>query len=397
VLHRVGYNRLNSANDLMTDANLPPPTLLVVDDTPENLELLGEVLQPEYVVRATTNGTRALQIARTMPQPELILLDVMMPDMDGYEVLARLKADPLTAAIPVIFITAMDRIEDEEHGLDAGAVDYITKPLRPAIVMARVRNQLDLKRARDRLSDQNAWLESQVALRMRENQTIQNVSMRALASLAETRDNETGNHIRRTQGYVSVLAAALTNHPRFPALLRPEIVNLIIKAAPLHDIGKVGIPDAILLKPGKLTTAEWAVMKSHCRLGSDAIMTALQGEENHAPLAFLHVAMDIAHSHHEKWDGSGYPEQLSGDMIPVSARLMAVADVFDALISRRVYKPPLPLDDCIEIIRNGRGNHFDPDIVDAFLTRVDEFSSIAQRYADTDDSLEGNIAHHPIA
>ena len=382
----------------MIDAKIPPPpNLLVVDDTPENLALLGELLQPEYVVRAATNGIRALQIAATMPQPELILLDVMMPDMDGYEVLARLKADPRTAAIPVIFITAMDRMEDEEHGLDSGAVDYITKPLRPAIVLARVRTQLDLKHARDRLSDQNSWLESQVALRMRENQMIQNVSMRALASLAETRDNETGNHIRRTQGYVSVLAAALANHPRFPPLLRPEIVDLIIKAAPLHDIGKVGIPDAILLKPGKLTLAEWAVKKSHCRLGSDAIMTALQGEENHGPLAFLHVAMDIAHSHHEKWDGSGYPEQLSGDMIPVSARLMAVADVFDALISRRVYKPALPLDESIEIIRSGRGSHFDPDIVDAFLACIDEFSRIAKRYADTEESLEDRIPNHPIA
>jgi putative two-component system response regulator len=385
-------------DDLMIDAKIPPPpNLLVVDDTPENLALLGELLQPEYVVRAATNGIRALQIAATMPQPELILLDVMMPDMDGYEVLARLKADPRTAAIPVIFITAMDRMEDEEHGLDSGAVDYITKPLRPAIVLARVRTQLDLKHARDRLSDQNSWLESQVALRMRENQMIQNVSMRALASLAETRDNETGNHIRRTQGYVSVLAAALANHPRFPPLLRPEIVDLIIKAAPLHDIGKVGIPDAILLKPGKLTLAEWAVKKSHCRLGSDAIMTALQGEENHGPLAFLHVAMDIAHSHHEKWDGSGYPEQLSGDMIPVSARLMAVADVFDALISRRVYKPALPLDESIEIIRSGRGSHFDPDIVDAFLACIDEFSRIAKRYADTEESLEDRIPNHPIA
>ena len=381
----------------MTEANIsPPPTLLVVDDTPENLAVLGELLQPEYVVRAATNGIRALQIAATNPQPELILLDVMMPDMDGYEVLARLKADPRTAAIPVIFITAMDRMEDEEHGLNSGAVDYITKPLRPAIVLARVRTQLDLKHARDRLSDQNAWLESQVALRMRENQMIQNVSMRALASLAETRDNETGNHIRRTQGYVSVLAAALANHPRFPTLLRPEVVDLIIKAAPLHDIGKVGIPDAILLKPGKLTLPEWAVMKSHCRLGSDAIMTALQGEENHGPLAFLHVAMDIAHSHHEKWDGSGYPEQLSGDMIPISARLMAVADVFDALISRRVYKPPLPLDESIEIIRSGRGSHFDPDIVDAFLVRIDEFTRIAQRYADTEESLEDRRPSHPV-
>ena len=381
----------------MIDAKIPPPpNLLVVDDTPENLALLGELLQPEYVVRAATNGIRALQIAATMPQPELILLDVMMPDMDGYEVLARLKADPRTAAIPVIFITAMDRMEDEEHGLNSGAVDYITKPLRPAIVLARVRTQLDLKHARDRLSDQNAWLESQVALRMRENQMIQNVSMRALASLAETRDNETGNHIRRTQGYVSVLAAALANHPRFPTLLRPEVVDLIIKAAPLHDIGKVGIPDAILLKPGKLTLPEWAVMKSHCRLGSDAIMTALQGEENHGPLAFLHVAMDIAHSHHEKWDGSGYPEQLSGDMIPISARLMAVADVFDALISRRVYKPPLPLDESIEIIRSGRGSHFDPDIVDAFLVRIDEFTRIAQRYADTEESLEDRRPSHPV-
>ncbi|MBS1188272.1 MAG: two-component system response regulator [Rhodocyclaceae bacterium] len=355
-------------------------TLLIVDDTPENLTVLGELLQPTYRVRAANSGQRALQIAASDPQPDLILLDVMMPDMDGYAVLAHLQEDLRTRDIPVIFVTAMDSTEEEEHGLDCGAVDYITKPLRPAIVMARVRAQLEVKYARDWLKNQNSYLEAEVARRMSENQLIQEVSIHALARLAETRDPETGNHLRRTQEYVLTLARGLQPNPRFSAYLTERTIEALAKSAPLHDIGKVGIPDHILLKPGKLTPEEWEIMKTHSSLGSEAIA---QAERDAAkPVEFLAIAKEIAHYHHEKWDGRGYPEGLEGDQIPVSARLMALADVFDALITRRVYKPPMPFDTARDIIAGERGGHFDPDVVDAFLKHFDHFQSIAERYGD---------------
>jgi putative two-component system response regulator len=358
------------------------PTVLVVDDLPENLAVLGELLQADYQVRVANSGRRALEVANTTPRPDLILLDVMMPDLDGYDVLRHLQAHAATRDIPVIFVTAMDAAADEEQGFALGAVDYIHKPVKPAVVRARVRTQLELKAARDSLRNQNAWLESEVARRMRESQIVQDVSMRALAGLAETRDNETGNHIRRTQAYVEVLATTLAAQPDFASLRVQGLIEVIVKAAPLHDIGRVGIPDYILLKPGPLDPAEWRVMKTHARLGSEAIEGALQGEENHAPLAFLHIAMDIAHFHHEKWDGSGYPDGLRGKVIPLPARLMAVADVFDALISRRVYKPPMLHAEAAAIIRAGAGNHFDPEVVAAFDARYADFCQIAARYAD---------------
>lgn len=356
------------------------PTILIVDDTPENLSVLGELLQPNYRVRAANSGHRALQIAHGKPAPDLILLDVMMPEMDGYEVLAQLRADPSTCHIPVIFVTAMDSTEDEEHGLTCGVVDYITKPVRPAIVLARVRTQLEVKQARDFLRDQNSFLEAEIVRRMGENQLIQQVSIHALARLAETRDPETGNHLRRTQEYVRILAKRLQNHPRFSAYLDNRTIDALAKSAPLHDIGKVGIPDHILLKPGKLTPEEWAIMKTHAELGSNAIAQAEADAEK--PVEFLAIAKEIAHYHHEKWDGSGYPCGLSGDAIPISARLMALADVFDALICHRVYKPAMPFEQARDIILEGSGAHFDPDIVAAFVSEGSTFLSIAKAYAE---------------
>ena len=356
------------------------PTILIVDDTPENLSVLGELLQPTYRVRAANSGRRALQIAHSKPPPDLILLDVMMPEMDGYEVLAKLRADPATRHIPVIFVTAMDATEDEEHGLNCGAVDYITKPVRPLIVLARVRTQLEVKRARDFLRDQNSFLEAEVARRMGENQLIQQVSIHALARLAETRDPETGNHLRRTQEYVRTLATGLKNHPRFATYLDDKTIDALAKSAPLHDIGKVGIPDHILLKPGKLTPEEWEIMKTHAELGSNAIAQAEADADQ--PVEFLTIAKEIAHYHHEKWDGSGYPAGLAGDAIPISARLMALADVFDALICQRVYKPPMPFEKAYAIIVEGSGQHFDPDVVATFIEASETFKNIARTYAE---------------
>ena len=368
------------------------PTILIVDDTPQNLTVLGELLKPNYHVRAVNSGERALRAAGTEPRPDLILLDVMMPGMNGHDVLRYLRDNEETRDIPVMFITAMVSTEDEEFGLELGAVDYITKPFNPSIVLARVRTQLELKQARDRLADANDWLEREVARRMRENLLIQDLSVRALACLAEARDNETGQHIVRTQLYVDLLAQNLAGHERFREALAGPRLGMIVKAAPLHDLGKVGIPDAILLKPGRLTAEEFEIMKTHTTIGADAIHKAMEqalagadgamAEQAGSAFAFLNFAYEIALGHQEKWDGSGYPAGAAGETIPVSARLMALADVFDALMSRRVYKPPMTLDEATTIIMDGRGKHFDPAVVDAFVACRERFAEIASRFAD---------------
>jgi len=366
------------------------PTVLVVDDVPENLTVLGELLVREYTVRAANSGAAALRLAAAAPQPDLILLDLMMPGMDGYEVMQRLRAEARTRDIPVICVTALDATDEEERGLSMGAVDYIAKPLRPSVVLARVRTQIELKRARDRLADQNAFLEAEVARRMRENQLAHDASIHALARLAETRDPETGNHILRTQQYMRRLGQLLSTHPRFAASLDARAIELLAKSAPLHDIGKVGIPDHILLKPGRLDAAEWEIMKTHAALGAEAIERAEADAQQ--PIEFLAVAKQIARHHHERWDGLGYPDGLAGDAIPLPARLMALADVFDALISRRVYKPALPYERARDIIASSRGTHLDPDVVDAFVADFDSFRAIAERHADSDEALAAKQA-----
>lgn len=353
-------------------------TVLIVDDDPTILTTMNKVLAPSYRVRAANSGVRALAAAGKDPHPDLILLDVMMPGMEGYSVLSRLKEDSATRDIPVIFVTAMDTAGDEEKGLALGAVDYITKPIKPAILLARVKAHLTLKLARDFLHDKAAYLEAEVARRMEENQTIQNVSIRALAHLAETRDSETGEHILRTQAYVHTLARLLQHHPRFSDTITDHYIELLAKSAPLHDIGKVGIPDRILLKQGKLTDDEWVIMKTHAELGAQAIERAERDVEQ--PVEFLALAKEIAHWHHERWDGGGYPDGLKGDTIPISARLMTIADVFDTLISKRVYKSAMSYDEAREVIAAERDHQFDPDVTDTFLESFDEFMEIARKY-----------------
>lgn len=367
-----------------TNNSTPQKTVLIIDDTPDNLAVLGALLMPYYEVRIARSGQRALAAVGSEPRPDIILLDIMMPQMDGFEVLKRLKANPDTQDIPVIFITALEAVEDEVQGFALGAVDYITKPIKPAIVLARLRTQLEIKEAREILRNHNGWLEAEVSRRLHQYHTVQDISIRALASLAEARDNETGNHILRTQAYVNVLAKELSLLPKYAGLLTPETIETYTKAAPLHDIGKVGIPDSILHKPGKHTAEEWEIMKTHAQVGADAIWRAIQDEEDNDAVNFLYIAMEIARNHHEKWDGSGYPQGLKAGQIPLSARLMALADVFDALISKRVYKPAFSIEKATEIILEGKGRHFDPEVVDAFLARQEDFRKIAERYADKD-------------
>ena len=365
---------------------IPKSSILVVDDTPDNLILMSELLKEYYKIKVANSGVKALKIAQSDTPPDLILLDVMMPDLDGYEVCKQLKANPQTRHIPIIFLTAKSDVTDETKGLELGAIDYITKPINPAIVMARVKTHLDMKMMQDFLRNQNSFLEAEIEKRTREVAAIQDVTIHAMASLAETRDNETGNHIRRTQNYVRVLALKIRHHPRFAHFLDDDkIIEILFKSAPLHDIGKVGIPDKILLKPGRFEPEEFEIMKTHPELGRSAILHAEY--ELGLEVPFLKYAKEIAYAHQEKWDGSGYPLGLSGDDIPISARLMAIADVYDALISRRVYKEGMTHEKALQIIVEGKGSHFDPDMVDAFLELQDDFKAIAAKYADSDEDL----------
>lgn len=353
-------------------------TILVVDDSPDNIILMSRLLKDHYRTKIATNGEKALKIASSDDPPDLILLDVVMPYMDGYEVCQELKKNPKTSRIPVIFLTAKTDIEDEKRGFEVGAVDYITKPVSAPLLLARVKTHLLLKDSRDFLIDKNQFLEHEIYKRTQEIIAIQDVTIIAMGSLAETRDSETGNHIRRTQNYVKMLAMKLKNNPRFKHILTDENIELLYKSAPLHDIGKVGVPDHILLKPGKLTPQEFEIMEKHTVFGRDAILAAEKRLES--PTSFLTFAREIAYSHQEKWDGSGYPEGLTGDDIPISARLMAVADVYDALITRRIYKPAFAHEESVDIIKNGYAAHFDPDIVDAFIEIEKELYEVAQKF-----------------
>ena len=330
----------------MTQAPDQRPRLLLVDDEPTNLQVLRHVLQADYRLLFATDGARALQVAREQ-QPQLILLDIMMPGMDGYAVCRALKADPVTAAIPVIFVTALNDSQDETAGFDAGAVDYITKPVSPPVVRARVRNHLSLVRVDE--------------LRETRLQIVQR-----LGRAAEYKDNETGMHVIRMSHFSKLLALA--------AGCSPAWTEDLLNAAPMHDVGKIGIPDAVLRKPGPLDADEWATMRSHPEIGAEII-----GEH---PSGVLQLAREIALAHHEKWDGSGYPRGLAGEAIPLSARIVAIADVFDALTTRRPYKEPWPVQDALDHIAAQAGKHFDPALVALFAPLLPQLLEVRARWAE---------------
>lgn len=358
----------------------------IVDDEPINLMILKKLLSPSFLIRAYKSGAELLQAVEKGVKPDLILMDIIMPRMDGYQTLSELRKDPANLGIPVIYISALDSLIDEEKGFHLGAVDYITKPFRPGIVLARVNAHLELKQARDRLKNQNEWLEAEVKRRMVENQMIQDTTLNVFAELVETRDNDTANHVLRTQNYVRIIAERLQKNEKFKKRLGDDTIERIVKAAPLHDIGKIGIPDAILLKPGKLDYEEYEVMKTHCKIGGNAIRLAInktlsvnktdneQGEIT--ALYFLEEAERIMNYHHERWDGKGYPEELYGDEIPISARIMALADVFDALTTVRPYKKAWSMDAVVDYILEQKGLQFDPDVVDAFETEIKAFRQV---------------------
>lgn len=361
------------------------PTVLIVDDTPANISLLGNVLNPHYIVKAVTQGLRAQQVA-SEEQPDLILLDIMIPDLDGFKVCKQLKADPYTRHIPVIFLTSKTELKTEEAGMSLGAVDYITRPINPEILLSRVKAHFTDAATLRTMRVNNEYLEYEVLKRSRAMASLQQASILAMAALAEVRDQDTGNHLRRTQNYMRALGNHLKSHRRFAHYLTQQVIDILYQCAPLHDIGKVGIPDRILLKPGRYTLQEFEIMKTHPTLGWHALTQAefVAGE----PIEFLEIAKDIVLGHHEKWDGSGYPQGLKGDAIPIPARLMALADVYDALISKRIYKPGMSHEAATEIILEGRGTHFDPEVVDAFFALSEEFKDIAVRFADSDQELQ---------
>ncbi len=361
-------------------ADLSECSILIVDDAEANIDILVEALGEDYDLSVAMDGESALKAVETHT-PDLILLDIMMPGIDGYEVCERLKADDRTRGILILFLTALTDDVDEARGLSLGAVDYITKPFNPDLVNSRVRNQLELKRYRDDL-------ELLVKERTRELQLTRDVAIESMGTLAEYRDPETGGHITRTKNYVQLLAEHLKDHPKFKDFLDRKTIEMLCKSAPLHDIGKVGVRDSILLKPGKLTDEEFEEMKKHTIYGRDAIAVS---ERKLGKNSFLKYARIIAETHHEKWDGSGYPANLKGEDIPIPGRIMALGDVYDALISKRCYKPPFPHEKAVAIILEGRGSHFDPDLVDAFIELATRFREVALEFADFEEE-RANLA-----
>ena len=338
---------------------LPKQSILVVDDIPDNIDLLTEVLAADYHIRVATSGEKALKIVYSDNPPDLILLDIMMPGLSGLEICRRLKSNPDRRRIPIIFVTAMTSVEDEERGLELGAVDYITKPISPPIVRARVRTHLALY-------DQSRELERMVRQRTHELISTRQQIIRRLGRAAEFKDNETGHHVLRMSHYSRLIAEA---HG-----LGTEAADIVFSTAPMHDIGKIGIPDSILLKPGKLDADEWEIMRQHPLMGAEII-----GKHDNE---LLETARIISLSHHEKWDGSGYPLGLKGEEIPLEGRIVALADVLDALLSKRPYKPAFSVEHSLELIEAESGRHFDPALMVALKKALPEILRIKEIFAD---------------
>src|SRR5471030_1609892 len=351
-------------------------TIMIVDDTEINIDILVEALNDDYELIVAINGLEAIELIEEQ-KPDLILLDIMMPEMDGYEVLKRLKENLDLEPIPVILLSAITDSDSKNKGFSLGAVDYVTKPFEIVEVKARVKTQLRFEEARLILENQNIVLEEKVRERTQLIERTNSAAIYCLAALAETRDPETGEHIKRTQEYIRELAFELRENEKYKDVLTDEYIELLYKSAPLHDIGKVGVRDSILLKPGKLTAEEFEEMKKHTTYGGESLMVGIKelGEES-----FLTLAKEIALTHHEKWNGSGYPMGLSKQEIPISGRLMALSDVYDALISKRVYKGAFTHEEAKKIILESRGTHFDPDIVDDFIKREDKFIEIMEKF-----------------
>jgi putative two-component system response regulator len=346
--------------------NAMQKTILIVDDTPENLHLLKELLSPYYRVQIAINGRLALKIALSPAKPDLILLDIMMPEMDGYEVCRHLKQDDRTRDIPVLFATAKSEVKDETLGLEMGAADYLVKPISPPIVLARVKTHLAISDQQKLLADQVETRTAQLNIRNLELEETRIEVINQLGRAAEYRDNETGLHIKRMSRFTRLLALK-------SGLSEPE-ANELMHAAPMHDVGKIGIPDNVLLKPAKLTKEEFEIIKTHPKIGYEII--GPQGSR------VLRLGGEIAYTHHEKWNGSGYPRGLKGEEIPLAGRICAIGDVYDALTSIRPYKKAWSVDDALGLISKESGEHFDPKLAALFLGMKSEIIEIMEKYQD---------------
>ena len=333
-------------------------TVLIVDDTPDNISLLKAALMDEYSIKVATRGLKALEIARSMPV-DIILLDVMMPEMDGFETCRRLKEEAATRSIPVVFVTARGEVDDEAKGFSCGGVDYITKPISACIVRARVKTHLALY-------DQNRALEYRVQERTVELKESRLEILNRLGRAAEYRDNETGLHVVRMSRFCKIIALEYG--------LSAAEAELLLNVAPMHDIGKIGIPDRVLLKPGKLDAEERRIIETHCEIGRQIIGSHTSD--------LLNASATIAYTHHEKWDGSGYPQGLSGVEIPLFSRILAIADVFDALTSVRPYKKAWSSEDAVAEIKSCSGSHFDPALVGVFLGCLPKIREVKRQFAD---------------
>ncbi len=377
--------------------------ILVIDDESINLQAIRNALSGHFSIKACKSGAEAFAMLKSGMIPDLILLDISMPEMDGYETLELIYSVSEFKEIPVIFVTASDSFSDEEKGFQMGAVDYITKPIRPTIVLERVKVHLELKAARDILNMKNFWLENEIYQKISENQLIQEAALDVISQLVETRDYNTGNHISRTKMYVELIARTLSKTEKYKNYLTEDYIQQVVKASVLHDIGKIGIPDMVLMKPTKLTPEEYELMKSHCIIGVRSIQKALhkyiQNMENKhmnerpSLIRFFDEAIRIVNFHHEKWDGTGYPEGLKGEEIPISARMMMLADIFDALTSVRVYKAAWSFEASAEWIESHSGTFFDPEIVAVFISRKSDFYQILVDYQDdsSQDELKDTL------
>ena len=334
-------------------------TILIVDDFKTNVEFLRDTLEGEYRVISAYNGEEAIAVAREK-RPDLLLLDVMMPGMDGYEVCRILRADPRTAGTPIIFVTALGDVEDEARAFEAGGSDFLTKPVKPLVVLKRVRTQLNLH-------NQMRHLETMVEERTAEIEKTRYEIIRRLGKAAEFRDNETGLHVVRMSKYTERIALAYG--------LDQKEAKLFLFAVPMHDVGKIGIRDSILLKPGRLDEGETKEMRTHCEIGERIL-----GDDGTEP---LHTASICALCHHERWDGSGYPRGLAKEDIPLVGRIASVADVFDALTSKRPYKEAWPIGKAAAEINDGSGSQFDPAVVDAFVKALQEILEIREKNLET--------------
>lgn len=357
----------------MMNRSISDSKILIVDDTEANIEILIEALGEQYDLSVAIDGCSALDSLK-YEKPDLVLLDIMMQGMSGYEVCEKIKQNSDTKDIPVIFLSAITDVEGKTKGFDVGGVDYITKPFEIREVQARVKTHLALIHANRKLVHQNEHLETEVERRTKELMLTQEATIDAIASLVEYRDEETGGHIQRTKKYVRLIANCLKDRQKYRDVLDEATVDLYYRSAPLHDIGKICIRDEVLLKPGVLTEEEFEEIKRHTIVGGEMLSIPIQrlGENS-----FLRYAQEFARYHHERWDGSGYPEGLSGVAIPLSGRIMAIADVYDALISKRVYKNDFSHSEAVNLIKSQSGKHFDPDLVEVFLENEQEFWKIA--------------------